>query len=93
MLIDSEKLTAFTICEEKEIVFDINGKKIVFAVPFLLKVSKDEKKLLIGRSHDKEIKLTDDDVQTIFNDNDEKIVSACEDFIWSMFLRNMYCKK
>lgn len=99
MVVDLNKLTGFVIQEEREICFDVDGKKVVFKIPFYLSVSQNEKRLYVGSScpfvdyEDSIINLTDKDIETILNGDDSIIVSSCRNFAFSLITKNKYCKK
>lgn len=93
MMVDVNKLSSFSVSENKEICFSINGKSVIYEIPFALLVNKKEKKLYIGKTMDKEIEITDKDIEMILGGDDSIIVSACTDFVWSLISKNKYCKE
>ena len=99
MLVDLKKLTGFVIQEEKEICFDVNGKKVVFKIPFWLSVNKKEKRLYVGSNcsfvdnENDSIDLTDKDIETILSGDESIITSACRNFAFSLITKNKFYKK
>lgn len=99
MLVDLNKLTGFVIQNEKEICFDINGKNVVFKIPFCLSVNPKEKRLYIGSNcafvdnEDGVIDLTDKDIETILSGDDSIIISSCKNFAFTLITKNKYCNK
>lgn len=99
MVVDLKKLTGFVIQEEKEICFDIDGKTVVFKIPFCLSVNPKEKRLYVGTdcpfvdNKDGIINLTDTDIETILNGDESIIISSCRNFAFSLITKNKYCKK
>lgn len=99
MVVDLKRLTGFTIQEEKEICFDVDGKKVVFKIPFYLSVNPNEKRLYVGNDcpfvgyEDGTINLTDTDVETILSGDESIITTACRNFAFSLITKNKYCKK
>lgn len=99
MLVDLNKLTYFGIQDEKEICFDVNGKLVVFKIPFCLSVNPNEKRLYVGSNcpfvdnKDGAIDLTDTDIETILSGNESIIVSACRNFAFSLITKNKFCMK
>ena len=104
MMVDLNKLSAFSVSDKKEIRFNINDnlgneKLVIYEIPFCLSVNKKEKRLYVGTNcafidnEDGMIDLTDKDIETILSGDDSAIVSACTDFAWSLILKNKYCKE
>lgn len=99
MLVDLNKLTYFGIQDEKEICFDVNGKLVVFKIPFCLSVNQREKQLYVGSNcpfvdnKDDIIDLTDTDIGTILSGDESIINTACRNFAFSLMTKNKFCMK
>jgi hypothetical protein len=93
MLIDSEKITDFRIDKKKDITFDINGKEVVFEIPYIVCVNPQFKKIYVGGIFETGVDLSDEDIEAILNGDESVIESSCARFAWEQITENKFCKK
>lgn len=93
MLVDWKKLTNFTVSESKDVLIDINGKKVIYSIPYVLGVNKENQRIYVGKCFDHKLDLTDEDIDAILSGDKSLINKACTEFVFNLILRNRYCKK
>lgn len=92
MLIDSEKITDFRIKKIKDIKFDINGKEVVFDIPYIVSVNPEFQRLYVGGMETK-VDLADEDIEAILHGDESIVESTCAKFAWEQITQNKFCKK
>lgn len=93
MLIDSNKITDFRISKKKDIKLDINGKEVVFEIPYIVSVNPEFKRIYTGEMFENSVDLVDEDVEAILSGDESIIESVCKDFVWELITSNRLCKK
>ena len=92
-MVDLKKLTTFSISEKRIVKFAIDGKEVVFEIPFAIGVNPEHKRLYVGNDFDFATDLNLEQIENIISGNDYIIESACREFAWKQITENKYCKK
>lgn len=92
-MVDLKKLTTFTISEKRKITFTIDGKEIVFEIPFVLGVNPERKRLYVGNDFDFAVDLSIEQIEDIINGNESILYAACKEFAWNQILKNKFHKE
>ena len=95
MEIELEKLDAFSVCGHKNVEVNINDKKLCYRIPYAVNARKAngniKRMLSIGDGFDKEIELTEDEVNAVLQGDESVVEDACFNFVYDMFLKNRFC--
>jgi len=89
-MVDLKKLTAFSISEKRKIKFTIDGKEIIFEIPFVLGVNPEHKRLYVGNDFDFAVDLSIEQIEDIINGNESILDVACKEFAWKEIFKNKY---
>lgn len=93
MLIDLDKITDFRISKKKDVEFDINGKTVIFEIPYIVSVNPEKQCLYIGELFETKVDLVDEDIKAILSGDESLIESTCADFVFRQITQSRFCKK